>query len=225
MFCCMRKKRPKNRTEQNDNQPDIAETSLINLEEVKKRLERDIDEKAVHIDKLETKLLAAQNELDTQGTELRSSREESETLEKQIFDLKTENDQLKLEARPASVKSYASSIAPPSPPIRDKSLTLEQQCESLNYEIEMKNEKIAKLQTSLNQKTLMLDEAHEKHDKLMKEVNKIEEKNYKIDCLNDQMTALNKSLSAKSDEIDQLKMDLFENSRRSDMSITMASSS
>ena len=54
---------------------------------MKKRLERDIDEKAVHIDKLETKLLAAQNELDTQGTELRSSREESETLEKQIFDL------------------------------------------------------------------------------------------------------------------------------------------
>ena len=59
----------------------------------------------------------------------------------------------------------------------------------------------------------------------MKEVNKIEEKNYKIDCLNDQMTALNKSLSAKSDEIDQLKTDLFENSRRSDISITMASSS
>ena len=78
-----------------------------------------------------------------------------------IFKSETENDRLKLEATP-SIKSQTSSIAAPSPPIRDKSLTLEQQCESLNYEIEMKNEKIAKLQTSLNQKTLMLDEAHGK---------------------------------------------------------------
>lgn len=58
----------------------------------------------------------------------------------------------------------------------------------------------------------------------MKEVNKIEEKNYKITCLNDQITELNQSLSAKSDEIDQLKTDLFENSRQSDIAITMASS-
>ena len=155
-------------------------------------------------------------------------------------------------------------MAPPSLPTLDKSLTLEQQCESLNYEIEMKNEKISKLQTSLNQKTLMLDEAHgkhlqnsilrkistleffckffkiskfkilegfclkfsnsEKHEQLMKEVNKIEEKNYKISCLNDEIKDLKISLDQRSSEIDQLKTDLFENSRRSDISITMASS-
>ena len=34
---------------------------------------------------------------------------------------------------------------------------MEQQCESLAYEIELKNEKISKLQTSLNEKTLQLE--------------------------------------------------------------------
>ena len=64
----------------------------------------------------------------------------------------------------------------------------------------------------------------EKHDELMKEVNKIEEKNYKISCLNEEISALKSSLSEKSSEIDQLRTDLFENSKRSDISITMASS-
>ena len=58
----------------------------------------------------------------------------------------------------------------------------------------------------------------------MKEVNKIEEKNYKINCLNDEIKDLKISLDQRSSEIDQLKTDLFENSRRSDISITMASS-
>jgi len=39
----------------------------------------------------------------------------------------------------------------------EKDLTMEQQCESLAYEIELKNEKISKLQTSLNEKTLQLE--------------------------------------------------------------------
>ena len=58
----------------------------------------------------------------------------------------------------------------------------------------------------------------------MKEVNKIEEKNYKITCLNDEIKDLKISLDQRASEIDQLKTDLFENSRRSDISITMASS-
>ena len=51
-----------------------------------------------------------------------------------------------------------------SPPVTNKveKLTLEQQCESLTYEVEVKNEKIAKLQTSLNQKTLRLEEVQGK---------------------------------------------------------------
>ena len=58
----------------------------------------------------------------------------------------------------------------------------------------------------------------------MKEVNKIEEKNYKITCLNDEIKDLKISLDQRASEIDQLKTDLFESSRRSDISITMASS-
>ena len=64
----------------------------------------------------------------------------------------------------------------------------------------------------------------EKHEQLMKEVNKIEEKNYKITCLNDEIKDLKISLDQRASEIDQLKTDLFESSRRSDISITMASS-
>ena len=55
-------------------------------------------------------------------------------------------------------------------------------------------------------------------------MNKIEEKNYKITCLNDEIKDLKISLDQRASEIDQLKTDLFENSRRSDISITMASS-
>ena len=69
-----------------------------------------------------------------------------------------------------------------------------------------------------------LNNSLEKHDELMKEVNKIEEKNYKISCLNEEISTLKSSLNEKSSEIDQLRTDLFENSKRSDISITMASS-
>lgn len=68
--------------------PDVAETSLINLEEVKKRLERDIEAKAEHIDQLETKLLAAQSEIEKQGEQLNQSLKQNERLEKQILDLR-----------------------------------------------------------------------------------------------------------------------------------------
>ena len=45
----------------------------------------------------------------------------------------------------------------------EKDLTMEQQCESLAYEIELKNEKISKLQTSLNEKTLQLEKEQGTH--------------------------------------------------------------
>ena len=70
------------------NSPDVAETSLINLEEVKKRLERDIEAKAEHIAQLETKLLAAQSEIEKQGEQLNQSLKHNERLEKQILDLR-----------------------------------------------------------------------------------------------------------------------------------------
>ena len=66
----------------------MAETSLINLEEVKKRLERDIEAKSEHIDQLETKLLAAQSEIEKQGEQLTQSLKHNQRLEKQILELR-----------------------------------------------------------------------------------------------------------------------------------------
>ena len=55
---------------------------------MKKRLERDIEAKAEHIDQLETKLLAAQSEIEKQGEQLHQSLKQNERLEKQILELR-----------------------------------------------------------------------------------------------------------------------------------------
>ena len=55
---------------------------------MRKRLERDIEAKAEHIDQLETKLLAAQSEIEKQGEQLHQSLKQNERLEKQILELR-----------------------------------------------------------------------------------------------------------------------------------------
>ena len=64
---------------------------MINLEEVKRRLERDIEEKTEHIDNLENKLLKAQNKIEQQDEQLKSVRDKNEKFEKQVFDLSKSN--------------------------------------------------------------------------------------------------------------------------------------
>ena len=52
---------------------------------------------------------------------------------------------------PAEYEVSQSESSPASSVSKERVITLERQCESLQFEIELKNESIAKLQTSLNQ--------------------------------------------------------------------------
>jgi len=95
---------------------------------------------------------------------------------------------------------------------KERVVTLERQCESLQFEIELKNESIAKLQTSLNQVLLRNENLGEEIRRLESAAQSKEEKEEKLRQTTAENARLKTALDSSLNEREQLKAEMLNQS-------------
>lgn len=214
-FCCCSTKKNKQSErdiEQNGN-IELSDSLLSEGQknEIKQKYEKQISEKADRINALECRL----NEIEINLDQLREENEELNTalsLQKPPISLANPSENPSEESSNKSAESITT--AP------DKNLdnnerisTLEKQCESLQFEIELKNTSLSKLQTSLNQVILRNENLNQEINKLEKESRFHEERDEKLKRLTDDNSKLRDDLNASLTDRDHLKHELMNQSQ------------